>query len=64
MQFPLALSDLMLLLFMMSIILIITTEELSPYYGKINILIDRRKLRSVTLVMLIVLAAFIIPTLA
>jgi len=62
-QFPLPMSDLVLLLFMIFIILLIITEALSPSYGKINILIDGKKLRNTTLFMLIILVIAIIPML-
>ncbi len=46
MQFPLNLWDISLLLAVTAIILLITSEMLSPYYGKINILINRKRLKN------------------
>jgi hypothetical protein len=46
MSFPLNFWDISLLLAITAIILLITSEMLSPYHGKINISIDRKKLRN------------------
>jgi hypothetical protein len=46
MQFPLNLWDISLLLAVTAIILLITSEMLSPYYCKINILINRKRLKN------------------
>jgi len=53
--FPLSFRDLTFLLAVVFIILLITLEMLSPHYGKINILINRKKLKNVTLPILIIL---------
>jgi hypothetical protein len=49
MQFPLALWDISLLLAVVAIILLITSEILSHYYGKISIQINRKRLRNAAL---------------
>jgi hypothetical protein len=46
MQFPLELWDISLLLAVVAIILLITSEILSNYYGKISIHINRKRLRN------------------
>jgi len=48
-QFPLSLWDISLWLAITSIILLATSELLSPYYGKTNIIIDRKRLRTAAL---------------
>lgn len=45
MNFPLDFWDISLLTAITSIILLVTSEMLSPYYGKINIRIDRKRLK-------------------
>jgi hypothetical protein len=47
MTFPLGLLDISLWLAIAAIILLITSQMLSPRYSKINILIDRKKLKNV-----------------
>jgi hypothetical protein len=49
MSFPLGLWDLSLWLAITAIILFITSELLSPHYGRINIYINRKRLRNVAL---------------
>ena len=49
MQFPLSFWDISLWLAITSIILLATSELLSPYYGQTNIIIDRKKLRTAAL---------------
>jgi hypothetical protein len=46
MNFPLNFWDISLLLAITAIILLITSEMLSSYYGKINILINKKKLKN------------------
>ena len=46
MMFPLGFWDISLLLAITAIILLITSELLSPYYGKVNILINIKGLRN------------------
>jgi hypothetical protein len=50
MNFPLRIWDISLLLAITAIILLITSEMLSQYYGKINVRISRRKLRNTSIV--------------
>jgi hypothetical protein len=45
MQFPLSLSDIILWLAITAIILLATSELISPYYGKTNLLVDKNRLR-------------------
>ena len=49
MNFPLGIWDISLLLAITAIILLITSEMLSQYYGKINVRINRRKLRNTSI---------------
>lgn len=49
MDFPLSFWDISLLLAITAIILLITSELLSPYYGKVNILINKKRLKNVAL---------------
>ena len=46
MSFPLTFWDISLLLAITAIILLITSEMLSPYHGKINIRVNRKKLKN------------------
>jgi hypothetical protein len=50
MNFPLSFWDISLWLAVTSIILLITSELISPYYGKTNILINKRRLRNVAII--------------
>jgi hypothetical protein len=45
MMFPLGLWDVSLLTAITAIILLITLNMLSPYHGKVNILINRKRLK-------------------
>ena len=47
MNFPLSFWDISLWLAITAIILLITSEMLSPHYGKINIRIERKRLKNV-----------------
>ena len=49
MNFPLSFWDISLWLAETAIILLITSELISPYYGKTNILINRKRLRQTAL---------------
>lgn len=51
MDFPLSFGDISLWLAVAAIILLITSELISPYYGKRNLLINRKRLRNVALIM-------------
>jgi hypothetical protein len=51
MGIPLGLWDISLWLAVASIILLATAELISPYYGHLNLLIDKKKLRKVALLM-------------
>jgi hypothetical protein len=50
MQFPLGFWDLSLWTAVVAIILLITSELLSPYYGRTGIMINRRRLRLAALI--------------
>jgi hypothetical protein len=49
MQFPLGFWDISLWLAVTAIILLTTSELISPYYGKTNLLINKKRLRNVAL---------------
>jgi len=51
MIFPLSFWDISLWLAVTAIILLITSELISPYYGKTNLLINKKRLRNVALIM-------------
>lgn len=51
MQFPLNFWDLNLLLAVLALILLITAELISPYYGQSNLLLNKKRLRNVALAM-------------
>ncbi len=49
MNFPLGIWDISLLLAITAIILLVTSEMLSPYYGRISIQINRKHLKNAAL---------------
>ena len=49
MQFPLTFNDLSLWLAITSIILLITSEIISPHYGRTNLFINKKLLRNTAL---------------
>jgi hypothetical protein len=49
MDFPLSFWDISLWLAVTAIILLITSELISPYYGKTKLLINKKRLRNVAL---------------
>lgn len=49
MNFPLSFWDISLWLAVTAIILLITSELISPYYGKTNLLINKKRLKNVAL---------------
>jgi hypothetical protein len=49
MTFPLGLWDISLWLAITAIIVLITSEMLSPHYGKVNIRINRKRLQNAAL---------------
>jgi len=49
MQFPLTFNDISLWLAITAIILLITSELISPYYGKTNLLINKKRLKQTAL---------------
>jgi hypothetical protein len=50
MGFPLSFSDTSLWLAVTAIILLVTSELISPYYGKTNLLINKKRLKNAALV--------------
>jgi hypothetical protein len=50
MQIPLTFWDISLWLAITAIILLITAELISPYYGQTNILINKKKLKNAALI--------------
>jgi hypothetical protein len=54
MNFPLSFWDISLLLAVTAIILLITSELVSPYYGKTNLIINKKRLRNIALAFSIV----------
>ncbi|MGB9841314.1 MAG: hypothetical protein ACPLKZ_01165 [Candidatus Bathyarchaeales archaeon] len=46
MNFPLNFWDISLLLAIIALILLVTSEMLSPYHGKVNVLINKKKLKN------------------
>lgn len=64
MAFPLSFEDISFLLAAFAIILLITSALLSPYYGKINILINKKKLRNVTITVSILFIATLVIRIA
>jgi hypothetical protein len=57
MAFPLGLWDLSLWTAITAIILLATSELLSPYYGRTRLMINRRRLRIVALLVALVFLA-------
>ena len=49
MQFPLSFWDLSLVLTVVTIVLLITSELASPYFGRTNLAIEKKVLRRATL---------------
>jgi hypothetical protein len=50
MGFPLTFWDISLWLAVTAIVLLITSELISPYYGKTNLLINKKRLRNVAII--------------
>jgi hypothetical protein len=49
MNFPLSFWDISLLLAATAIILLVTSELISPYYGRTNLTINKKRLRNASL---------------
>ena len=49
MNFPLSFWDISLFLAVTAIILLVTSELISPYYGKTNLLINKKRLKNTAL---------------
>ena len=58
------LNDLSLLFAMTAVILLITSELMSPYYGKINVKINRKRLRNAAILFSIMFLATVALTIA
>ena len=54
MIFPLSYLDVSLIIAVIAIILFVTSEMLSSYYGKVDMLIDKKKLRNASVAVLII----------
>jgi len=57
MAFPLGFWDLSLWIAMIAIILLVTSELLSPYYGRTGLLINKKRLRAVAFVVALIFLA-------
>jgi len=57
MAFPLGFWDLSLWTAIIAIILLVTSELLSPYYGRTGLLIDKKRLRMVALIVALIFLA-------
>ena len=57
MAFPLGLWDISLWAAVMAIILLATSELVSPYYGRTSLMINRKRLRMVALIVALVFLA-------
>lgn len=57
MAFPLGLWDLSLWTAIIAIMLLVTSELLSPYYGRTGLLIDKRRLRMVAIIVALIFLA-------
>ncbi len=64
MRLPLNFTDISLLLAFIAIVLLITSEMFSFYYGKINIQINRKRLRNVALLISILFLATLVLRIA
>ena len=64
MTFPLTLWDISLLLAVTAITLLVTSELLSPYYGKINVKINKKRLRNAAMTFSILFLATVALRLA
>ena len=51
MQFPMGFWDISLWLAVMAIILLATAELISPYYGRTNLVIEKKRLKQVALLL-------------
>lgn len=60
MNFPLGFWDISLLTAITAIILLITSEMLSPHYGRVNIPINRQRLKNASLTFSIMFLATVV----
>jgi hypothetical protein len=64
MQFPLSFWDISLWLAVTAIILLITSELISPYYGRTNLLINKKRLKNAALTVSILFLATVATRIA
>ncbi len=60
MEFPLSISDISLLLAVCATILLVTSELLSPHYGRTSVKINRNKLKNTAIVFSILFLATVV----
>jgi len=60
MQFPLSIWDISLLLAVCATILLVTSELLSPHYGRTSVKINRNKLKNTAIVFSILFLATVV----
>jgi len=60
MEFPLSFWDISLWLAVTAIVLLVTAELLSPYYGRANVTVDTRRLRNIALTVSILFLATVV----
>lgn len=59
-MFPLGLWDISLLTAITAIILLITSELLSPHYGRVNIKIDKKRLKNTAITFSIIFLSTVV----
>jgi len=60
MQFPLSIWDISLLLAVCATILLVTSELLSPHYGRTSVKINRNKLKNTAIIFSILFLATVV----
>jgi len=60
MEFPPSFWDISLWLAVTAIVLLVTAELLSPYYGRANVTVDTRRLRNIALTVSILFLATVV----
>jgi hypothetical protein len=64
MMFPLSFWDVSLLIAIIAIILLITAELLSPHYGRVNLLISKKKLKNAAMAISIIFLVTVVIRIA
>ena len=64
MNFLPSIDELSLLFAVSALVLLVTSELISPYYGKVNLSIDRKKLRNCAIVFAILFLATVAAKIA